>query len=113
MTMNMSAAFDALSPSNASAGVSSAGVIGGVNNNIPVYQEVNKCGLTSMFTKMCTASSCCLAIVFFIVPIAAQMNDSSGAAILYLLFFISLFTAICGCSLLYCACCKPAVGSDE
>jgi len=103
MTMNMSALDTslALSPSTGS-------------DSIPVFQEVNKCGLTSRFTKLCTGTSCCLAIIFLIVPIAAEMNDSSaGSAILSLLFFVSLFTAICGCSLLYCACCKPAVGSDE
>jgi len=102
MTMNMSALDTslALSPSTGS-------------DSIPVFQEINKCGLTSRFTKLCTGTSCCLAIIFFIIPIAAEMNNSAGSAILYLLFFVSLFTAICGCSLLYCACCKPAVGSDE
>jgi hypothetical protein len=74
-----------------------------------VFQEVNKCGCTRNTTMIMTIVSAILFIALWIIGIFVGRIGG----IFFVLGFLALFVSVTGCSLLCCACCRPATGADE
>ena len=78
---------------------------------IKIEKEVNRCGCTTIFTKIFTGSCCLLFIIFWLIAVFIAFGILRN--ILFILGWISVIITVIGLSLIFCACCRPAKGSDE
>ena len=84
------------------------------NNNEEIFQEINKCGCTRFTTQLITGISIFLILLFWIIGVFVYGRSDRGiASLFYIVGFIFLIISVIGCSLLCCACCRPATGADE
>lgn len=86
----------------------------GINEDprgIKIIKEVNRCGCTTLFTKIFTGSCCLLFIIFWLIAVFIAIGIFKN--ILFILGWIAVICTVIGLSLIFCACCRPAKGSDE
>lgn len=77
-----------------------------------VVKELNKCGCTNQCVIYMTIIAIVLWIALWAVGIGI-FRGSDVSAVLTVLGFIALVTAIVGCILCLCPACKPARSGDE
>ena len=76
-----------------------------------VVLPVNYCGCTERTTAI-MAITCTILFIAFWAIAAFALSNTIGGLIFFLLSTISLITAITGCVLRCCSCCKPPVDVD-